>query len=44
VAQDVPMIPLWQRKEYVLSTEEVGGAQYLSDDTGVFRLWRLDWI
>ncbi|MDX3642630.1 ABC transporter substrate-binding protein [Streptomyces sp. MB09-02B] len=44
VAQDVPMIPLWQRKEYVLSSEDVGGAQYLSDDTGVFRLWRLDWI
>ncbi|MFE7837218.1 ABC transporter substrate-binding protein [Streptomyces sp. NPDC057474] len=44
VAQDVPMIPLWQRKEYVLSSGEVGGAQYLSDGTGVFRLWRLDWI
>ncbi|WP_200301902.1 ABC transporter substrate-binding protein [Streptomyces adelaidensis] len=44
VARDVPLIPLWQRKEYVLSSEEVGGAQYLSDGTGVFRLWRLDWI
>ncbi|GAB2947683.1 ABC transporter substrate-binding protein [Streptomyces heilongjiangensis] len=44
VAQDVPLIPLWQRKEYVLSTEDVGGAQYLSDATGVFRLWRLTWI
>ncbi|SOD73874.1 peptide/nickel transport system substrate-binding protein [Streptomyces sp. 1222.2] len=44
VAQDVPMIPLWQRKEYVLSSEDVGGAQYLSDGTGVFRLWRLEWI
>ncbi|MGW1668820.1 ABC transporter substrate-binding protein [Streptomyces sp. NPDC002324] len=44
VAQDVPMIPLWQRKEYVLSSEDVGGAQYLSDGTGVFRLWRLAWI
>ncbi|WP_086803269.1 ABC transporter substrate-binding protein [Streptomyces caniscabiei] len=44
VAEDVPLIPLWQRKEYVLSSEDVGGAQYLSDGTGVFRLWRLDWI
>ncbi|QFQ99921.1 peptide-binding protein [Streptomyces phaeolivaceus] len=44
VAQDVPLIPLWQRKEYVLSDEDVGGAQYLSDGTGVFRLWRLEWI
>jgi len=44
VAQDVPLIPLWQRKEYVLSSEDVGGGQYLSDGTGVFRLWRLTWI
>ncbi|MGQ5635507.1 MULTISPECIES: ABC transporter substrate-binding protein [unclassified Streptomyces] len=44
VAQDVPLIPLWQRKEYVVSTEDVGGGQYLDDGTGVFRLWRLTWI
>ncbi|MFG2603704.1 ABC transporter substrate-binding protein [Streptomyces sp. NPDC048514] len=44
VARDVPLIPLWQRKEYVVSTEDVGGGQYLDDGTGVFRLWRLGWI
>ncbi|MDH6217390.1 ABC transporter substrate-binding protein [Streptomyces pseudovenezuelae] len=44
VARDVPVIPLWQGKEYVLSNEEVGGGQYLSDATGVFRLWSLTWI
>lgn len=44
VARDVPLIPLWQRKEYVLSTESVTGGQYLSDGTGVFRLWQLGWI
>lgn len=44
VARDVPIIPLWQRGEYVLSTEDVGGAQYLTDATGVFRLWALEWI
>ncbi|MFI1365927.1 ABC transporter substrate-binding protein [Streptomyces griseochromogenes] len=44
VAADVPLIPLWQRKEYVVSTEDVGGGQYLTDGTGVFRLWRLNWI
>lgn len=44
VAADVPLIPLWQRKEYVVSIEDVGGGQYLTDGTGVFRLWRLDWI
>ncbi|MET8635676.1 ABC transporter substrate-binding protein [Streptomyces sp. NPDC004096] len=44
VADDVPLIPLWQRKEYVVSSEDVGGGQFLSDGTGVFRLWRLTWI
>ncbi|MEU6574987.1 ABC transporter substrate-binding protein [Streptomyces sp. NPDC046805] len=44
VAVDVPLIPLWQSKEYVVSSEDVGGGQYLEDGTGVFRLWRLDWI
>ncbi|MCW7946159.1 peptide-binding protein [Streptomyces hygroscopicus] len=44
VARDVPLIPLWQRKEYVVSSVDVGGGQYLSDGTGVFRLWLLGWI
>ena len=44
VARDVPVIPLWQAKEYVVTSEDVGGGQYLSDGTGVFRLWRLSWI
>jgi peptide/nickel transport system substrate-binding protein len=38
------VIPLWQAKEYVVAGEDVGGSQYLSDGTGVFRLWRLTWI
>ncbi|MFG2940602.1 ABC transporter substrate-binding protein [Streptomyces sp. NPDC048282] len=44
VADDVPLIPLWQRTDYVLSSEDVGGSQYLNDSTGVFRLWSLNWI
>ncbi|WP_129307242.1 ABC transporter substrate-binding protein [Streptomyces sp. L2] len=44
VAADVPLIPLWQAKEYVVSNEDVGGGQYLADGTGVFRLWLLKWI
>ncbi|MFP3988384.1 ABC transporter substrate-binding protein [Streptomyces sp. E11-3] len=44
VARDVPLVPLWQRKEYVLSTHEISGSQYLSDGTGSFRLWALGWI
>jgi peptide/nickel transport system substrate-binding protein len=27
-----------------VSSESVGGISYLSDGTGVFRLWALDWI
>ncbi|WP_406838587.1 ABC transporter substrate-binding protein [Streptomyces sp. AHU1] len=44
VARDVPLVPLWQRKEYVISTEDISGGEYLSDGTGVFRLWRLSWL
>ncbi|MER5471412.1 ABC transporter substrate-binding protein [Streptomyces sp. NPDC002935] len=44
VARDVPLIPLWQRKDYVISSQDIGGGQYLSDGTGVFRLWRLSWL
>ncbi|MFD9358861.1 ABC transporter substrate-binding protein [Streptomyces sp. NPDC060031] len=44
VAQQVPVLPIWQKKDYVMSREAVGGAQYLSDGTGVWRLWELDWL
>ncbi|MFI6419808.1 ABC transporter substrate-binding protein [Streptomyces sp. NPDC050842] len=44
VADDVPLVPLWQKKDYVLATEAVGGSQYLTDGTGIWRLWELDWI
>ncbi|MFF1546686.1 ABC transporter substrate-binding protein [Streptomyces sp. NPDC058291] len=44
IADDVPVIPLWQRKEYVVTTADVGGGQYLADGNGVFRLWKLEWI
>ncbi|MFH8368508.1 ABC transporter substrate-binding protein [Streptomyces sp. NPDC018031] len=44
VADDVPMIPLWQQKDYVLSGNEVSGTEYLSDGTGMWRLWRLNRI
>jgi peptide/nickel transport system substrate-binding protein len=38
------MIPLWQRKEYTVTSKDVGGGQFLNDGTGVFRLWRLGWL
>jgi peptide/nickel transport system substrate-binding protein len=41
VADDLPLLPLWQRKDYVLSSEDITGSQYLSDGTGIWRLWEL---
>ncbi|MGW9188316.1 ABC transporter substrate-binding protein [Streptomyces rubiginosohelvolus] len=41
IAVDVPVLPLWQRKDYVLAWPGVAGSEHLSDDTGVWRLWRL---
>ncbi|MFJ6756796.1 ABC transporter substrate-binding protein [Streptomyces sp. NPDC091273] len=44
VAQQAPMVPIWQKKDYVMSRDAVTGAQYLSDGTGVWRLWELNWL
>ncbi|WP_405389022.1 ABC transporter substrate-binding protein [Streptomyces sp. NBC_01102] len=44
VGEDVPLIPLWQKKDYVVSKADVSGSQYLSDGTGIWRLWELSWI
>ncbi len=44
IAQDVPVVPLWQRKEYIVTSADIGGGQFLADGNGVFRLWKLDWI
>lgn len=41
VGEDVPLVPLWQKKDYVVSTIDVSGSQYLSDGTGIWRLWEL---
>ncbi|MFD0150425.1 ABC transporter substrate-binding protein [Streptomyces sp. NPDC055721] len=44
VAEDVPLVPLWQRKDYVLAANDIGGSQFLSDDAGIWRLWELGWV
>ncbi|GAA2452381.1 ABC transporter substrate-binding protein [Streptomyces macrosporus] len=44
VAVDVPLLPLWQGKAYALTTDDIAGAQYLTDNSGVWRLWELDRI
>lgn len=44
VGEDVPLVPLWQKKDYVVAKSDVAGSQYLSDGTGIWRLWELGWI
>ncbi|MFI6646404.1 ABC transporter substrate-binding protein [Streptomyces sp. NPDC050529] len=44
VGEDVPLVPLWQKKDYVVAKPDVAGSQYLSDGTGIWRLWELGWI
>ncbi|HEY9328550.1 MAG TPA: ABC transporter substrate-binding protein [Streptomyces sp.] len=41
VGDDVPLVPLWQKKDYVLAKPDISGSQYLSDGTGIWRLWEL---
>ncbi|MFC8795167.1 ABC transporter substrate-binding protein [Streptomyces cinereoruber] len=42
VAQDAPLIPLWQKKNYVAIRPTITGSHYLvADDSGVWRLWEL---
>ncbi|WP_424212171.1 ABC transporter substrate-binding protein [Streptomyces sp. BI20] len=40
-AVEVPVLPIWQKKDYVVSRENISGIQYLSDGSGVWRLWEL---
>ncbi|GAA0466104.1 ABC transporter substrate-binding protein [Streptomyces sp. NPDC046215] len=41
VAEDIPLLPLWQKKEYTLGYSRISGTEYLSDGTGMWRLWEL---
>ncbi|MFC8793799.1 ABC transporter substrate-binding protein [Streptomyces cinereoruber] len=42
VAKEVPLVPLWQKKNYVAARPAVTGGHYLvADNSGVWRLWEL---
>ncbi|MER6129445.1 ABC transporter substrate-binding protein [Streptomyces sp. NPDC001795] len=41
VARDVPMIPVWQAKQYALRRENVYGLEYCLDASTVFRFWEI---
>ena len=41
VAEDVPVIPLWQSKQYVLSQDNINGLEWSLDASAVFRFWEI---
>ncbi|MET7816107.1 ABC transporter substrate-binding protein [Streptomyces sp. NPDC005395] len=40
-AKDVPLIPLWQGKQYVATRDDVTGAAYLLNASSTLQLWEL---
>ncbi|MFE9258702.1 ABC transporter substrate-binding protein [Streptomyces sp. NPDC006879] len=41
VADELPVIPLWQSKSYAVSRENVSGLQWSLDASTVFRFWEI---
>jgi peptide/nickel transport system substrate-binding protein len=41
VAEDVPVLPLWQGKQYAVAKENVLGLEWTLDPSTVFRFWEI---
>ncbi|WP_431045247.1 ABC transporter substrate-binding protein [Streptomyces sp. P1-3] len=41
VAQDVPLLPLWQVKQYVAAQDDITGIEYALDSAAMLQLWEL---
>ncbi|AIR97386.1 ABC transporter substrate-binding protein [Streptomyces glaucescens] len=41
VAQDVPVLPLWQGKQYVAARDDITGAAYALNSLSTLQLWEL---
>ncbi|MFE9625405.1 ABC transporter substrate-binding protein [Streptomyces sp. NPDC006527] len=41
VAEDVPILPLWQGKQYVASSDDVTGTAYVLNSSATLQLWEL---
>ncbi|MEV0637202.1 ABC transporter substrate-binding protein [Streptomyces sp. NPDC050619] len=41
VAEDLPVLPVWQAKQYAVTRENVYGLEYCLDASTVFRFWEL---
>jgi peptide/nickel transport system substrate-binding protein len=42
VAKDVPIIPLWQGKQYVVAQNNINGLEWTLDASTVFRFWEIE--
>ncbi|MGR6969395.1 ABC transporter substrate-binding protein [Streptomyces cynarae] len=41
VADDVPMLPLWQGKQYVATRDDITGSEYAMNSSSTLQLWEL---
>ncbi|MET7905513.1 ABC transporter substrate-binding protein [Streptomyces sp. NPDC005355] len=41
VADEVPMLPLWQGKQYAVAQDDITGLQWTLDSSTVFRFWEI---
>ncbi|WP_031188101.1 ABC transporter substrate-binding protein [Streptomyces peucetius] len=41
VAEDLPVIPIWQGKQYAVAGENIAGLQWTLDASTVFRFWEI---
>src|SRR5207249_10971424 len=41
VARDLPMIPLWQGKQYAVARNDIAGLEWTLDASTVFRFWEI---
>lgn len=41
IARDVPMLPLWQGKQYAVARPDISGLEWTLDPSTVFRFWEI---
>jgi peptide/nickel transport system substrate-binding protein len=41
VAEQLPVLPLWQGKQYAVARENINGLQWSLDASTVFRFWEI---
>ncbi|WP_165986161.1 ABC transporter substrate-binding protein [Streptomyces sp. YIM 98790] len=41
VAEELPLIPLWQGRQYAVAAEDINGLQWSLDASTVFRFWEI---